>query len=130
LVKANVAVTPLTSVIKIVSPYRSLEQPITIQPTAPAIFLIGANPGGYIVVFATGLGATATQGQLHPAVASVTVLLNGSQFKPSFAGLTSGFLGLYQVNVPLPPSTPPGLTLPFQLQQGNTSSNIVSVSVQ
>ena len=83
-----------------------------------------------LVIFCTGLGVTGTQGQLHPASTPVTVLLSGSELKPAFAGLTPGFIGLYQVNVQVPLSTAPGLDLPLSLRQGAVTSNTVSVSVQ
>lgn len=136
--------------IKVVSPYGLVEQSIVIQPTAPAIFVLGTsqaaiinnqnaalntagnplNRGDVLVVFCTGLGTTGTQGQFHPATTPVTVLLGGAALQPAFAGLTPGFIGLYQVNVPVPLSTPPGLDLPLQLRQGAVASNTVSVSVQ
>jgi uncharacterized protein (TIGR03437 family) len=56
--------------------------------------------------------------------------LNGVDLKPAYAGLTPGFIGLYQVNVQVPVSTPPGLNLPLQLRQGTASGNLVSVAVQ
>jgi uncharacterized protein (TIGR03437 family) len=141
---------PGPSSVKISSPYGSMEQPIVIQPTAPAIFVLGGsqaaiinnqnaalnspdnplNRGDVLVIFCTGLGVTGTQGQLHPANTPVTVLLSGSELKPAFAGLTPGFIGLYQVNVQVPLSTAPGLDLPLSLRQGAVTSNTVSVSVQ
>ena len=127
-----------------------MEQPIVIQPTAPAVFLLGTsqaaiinnqnaalntpdNPlsrGDVLVIFCTGLGVTGTQGQLHPAITPVTVSLGGAVLPSAFAGLTPGFIGLYQVNVQVPLSTPPGLDLPLQLRQGAAAGNTVSVSVQ
>jgi uncharacterized protein (TIGR03437 family) len=83
-----------------------------------------------IVIYATGLGATVTQGKLQAAVTPVIVSLNGSNLKPAFAGLTPGFIGLYQINVQIPASTPPGLNLPLQILQGAGSGNLVSVAVQ
>lgn len=141
--------TPGTLTIKIVSPYGSLDQPITIQPTAPAIFSLTAsqaaiinqdgslntsdNPlsrGAVLVIFCTGLGVTSAQGSLQTAVTPVSVVLGGASLQPAFAGLTPGFIGLYQVNVQIPQSTPPGLSLPLQLEQGGATSNTVSVSIQ
>ena len=48
----------------------------------------------------------------------------------SFAGLTPGFVGLYQANVILPDTFPPGLSLPLTLKQGDAVSNTVVVSIQ
>ena len=62
--------------------------------------------------------------------ATVTAVLAGTELRPSFAGLAPGFIGLYQVNLPIPPTTPPGLDLPLLLRQGGVDGNTVSVSVQ
>jgi uncharacterized protein (TIGR03437 family) len=142
-------IAPGTYTIQVVSPYGLVEQPIVIQPAAPAIFQVGpglaaianqdsslntpdnpATRGSVIVIYATGLGATAAQGRLQTAIAPVTVTLNGADLKPAFAGLTPGFIGLYQVNVQVPAPSPPGLNLPIQLKEATTSGNIVSVAVQ
>ena len=63
----------------------------------------------------------------HPTASAV---LSGVELKPSFAGLAPGFIGLYQVNVPIPAATPPGLDLPLLLRQSGVDSNTVSLSVQ
>ena len=144
-----VSLTPGTYTMEVTSPYGSMAQPIEIRAAAPAIFQVGPslaaianqdsslntpdNPaprGSVIVIYATGLGATVTQGKLQVAVTPVTVSLNGADLKPAFAGLTPGFIGLYQVNVQVPGSTPPGLNLPLLLRQGNASGNLVSVAIQ
>jgi uncharacterized protein (TIGR03437 family) len=141
--------TPGNYTIQITSPYGSFTQPIVIQATAPEIFQVGqglaaitnqdsslntpdnpATRGSVIVIYATGLGATLTQGKLQASTAPVIVSLNGSNLKPAFAGLTPGFIGLYQINVQIPASTPPGLNLPLQILQGAGSGNLVSVAVQ
>ena len=143
------SLTPGTYTIQVTSPFGSVAQEIVIQATAPAIFQVGSglaaianqdsslntpdNPaarGSVIVIYVTGLGATATQGKLQAAVTPVTVSLNGVDLKPAFAGLTPGFIGLYQVNVQVPAAIPPGLNLPLQLRQGTASGNLVSVAIQ
>jgi uncharacterized protein (TIGR03437 family) len=64
------------------------------------------------------------------ANAPVVVSIGGAAIPAAFAGLTPGFIGLYQVNVGIPTSLPPGLALPLSLQQGGATSNIVSVAIQ
>jgi uncharacterized protein (TIGR03437 family) len=131
------------------SPFGSATNPITLVPNAPAIFVVGAglgailnqdgtlnspdnpaNRGSVIVVYCTGLGATARQAGLDVATAPVTATLVSATLRPSFAGLAPGFLGLYQVNIAIPAATAPGLVLSLSLQQGGVSSNTVPVAIQ
>jgi uncharacterized protein (TIGR03437 family) len=60
----------------------------------------------------------------------VTARLNGTDLPVSFAGLAPGFIGLYQVNTPIPATVLPGLDLPFSLKTGNVVSDSISVSIQ
>ena len=125
------------------------QQSVTISAVAPAIFSTAAgqaaitnqdntlntasNPASRnsaIVIYATGLGAVTTDGGLSRANATVSVVIGGTEIPAAFAGLTPGFLGLYQVNIVLPATLPPGLGLPLYLKQAGTVSNLVSVSVQ
>jgi uncharacterized protein (TIGR03437 family) len=123
---------------------------VTVSAAAPGIFLIGNPPIGAItnqnfnlvgpsnplprgqalVIFATGLGAVTQKGQLSQTNAPVSVLLNGTELSASFAGLAPGFIGLYQVNVTVPVSIPPGLGIPLTLNVGGQQSNTVLVSLQ
>jgi uncharacterized protein (TIGR03437 family) len=141
--------TPGAYTIRISSPYGTLEQPIQIGAVSPGIFQVtdqvaailnpnGAlntpdNPvrrGDVIVVFCTGLGAVTSQGSLYVAQVPVTGWVQGVSWPAAFAGLSPGFIGLYQVNLPIPPATPPGLNLTLTIQQGNFTSNTVQVSIQ
>jgi uncharacterized protein (TIGR03437 family) len=131
------------------STFGSAEAPVLVSSVAPAIFLLGstqgavenqdgsvnsaANPltrGQTLVAYATGLGVTAAQGNLASAVAPVTALVNGVAISPAYAGLTPGYIGLYQVNIPIPAGTPPGASVSLSLRQGNVESNTVSVAIQ
>jgi uncharacterized protein (TIGR03437 family) len=137
--------------LRVQSAYGSMQQTVTVSAVAPGIFLLIGNPpigaitnqnysliepsnplprGQAMVIFATGLGAVTQSGQLSVTSAPVTVVLNGTELPPAFAGLAPGYIGLYQVNVLIPPSTPPGLGIPLTLRVGGQTSNTVSVSVQ
>jgi uncharacterized protein (TIGR03437 family) len=135
--------------LKITSLYGSMEQPIAINDVAPAIFVVSPqiaailnqnstlntpdNPaprGSVVVVYCTGLGDVVKQGNFQVASHPVTALLGAGGIVPIYAGLTPGFFGLYQVNVPIPISIPPGIGLGLALQQGNTTSKAVSVTIQ
>jgi uncharacterized protein (TIGR03437 family) len=86
--------------------------------------------GQVLQVYATGLGATAKQGQYSVATTAVTAVLNGTELQVSFAGLAPGFVGLYQVNIPIPAATPPGSGILLTLKQGGQVSNAVEIALQ
>ena len=141
---------PGSHVLRVRSAFGSAQQTVEISAAAPAIFMVGTPPAGAVqnqdwtlnapgnplprgqtlIVYATGLGAVVQKGAYSEAATPVTVVLNGMEFVPAFAGLTPGFSGLYQVNVPVPASAPPGLGLALTLKQGGAVSNSVSVAVQ
>ena len=84
-----------------------------------------------MVVYATGLGAvTAGEGGLFNTSTMVTAVVNGVELPAAYAGLTLGFAGLYQVNVPIPASTPPGSGILLTLKEGGQISNSVNISLQ
>ena len=132
------------------SAYGAAQQSVSVAAVAPAIFLMGnsgagavlnqdfsmngpANPlprGQVLVVYATGLGAVAKQGQLWVTSAPVTALVNGQELPAEFAGLAPGYVGLYQVNVRIPAATAPGLGVSLTLKEGGQVSNTVAVALQ
>ncbi len=90
-------------------------------------------PGEILVIYAVGMGAVTLNLPIDaaapydpPAVTAVTpqVSLGGIPASVIFAGLTPGYLGLYQVNVIVPADLPPNATsLPCVLtQNGQTST--------
>ena len=111
----------------------------TLSSTQPAItnqdntLNTVSNPalrGSTIVIYGTGFGAVGSSSGLSPVRTALSVFISGTQLTPSFAGLTPGALGLYQVNVVVPPTLPPGLSLPLYLKQGAASSQPVTIAVQ
>jgi uncharacterized protein (TIGR03437 family) len=78
-----------------------------------------ATPGEIVIIYAAGLGRVTpdtSQGRIASAAASITaasqlqVLLAGTACPPGnvlYAGLAPGFAGLYQINLVIPPLTPP-----------------------
>jgi len=113
-------------------------------PTTPGIASRPAVAGtDSLIIYAIGLGQTtpaATDGaaasstQLE-SVSGVVVFLGnqsthtGETLTPSFAGLTPGLVGLYQVNVAIPALSPTGNALPLALGMGAVTSNTVSIAV-
>jgi len=144
-----VTITPGTYTLVVTSAYGSAQAPVVVSAVAPAIFLLSdaqgavenqdgtinsvANPltrGQTLVAYVTGLGSTSAHGNLAPAATPVTALVNGVAISPAYAGLAPGYIGLYQVNIPIPANTPPGASISLVLQQGNVESNAVTVAIQ
>jgi uncharacterized protein (TIGR03437 family) len=98
-----------------------------------------AHVGDVIILWAIGLGATnpavpdgaaAPSGQLAIAGETPTVQFGSSVIAfPSFAGLSPGAVGLYQVNVTIPASTPGGNLFVKMVYPGATS-NAAPIAVQ
>jgi uncharacterized protein (TIGR03437 family) len=141
---------PGSYTLQVQSPFGLASQAVDVVANAPAIFLLGDQTQGavvnqdgsinsnlepvvrgqFVTIYATGLGTVTRQGSLSVVTTAVSAVLSGVELKPSFAGLAPGFVGLYQVNVPIPATTPPGLDLPLLLRQGGVDGNSINVSVQ
>ncbi len=144
------SLTNATHTLTVHSAFGTAQQPVPVSAVAPAIFVVSSpnvgalvNPDGTLngpsnpitagqtlLVYATGLGAVTTQGQYSVAVNPVTVVLNGQELPVAFAGFAPGFPGVYQINVTIPASTPPGLEGVLALKQGGQTSNTVPVALQ
>lgn len=145
------SLSPGTHVLRVVSPYGTAQQTVTVSSVAPGIFVVGtpavgavenspdsslnttANPltrGGALVIYATGLGTVSKQGQFSVTTSTVTAILNGVEMPVAFAGLAPGYTGLYQINLVVPVPAPPGLGLSLVLKEAGQLSNTVFVSLQ
>lgn len=89
-----------------------------------------------LVIYVTGLGQTNPAGltgypapgsPLSSALAATTVSLGGTNLPVEYAGLAPGEVGVYQINVTVPGSTPTGLGLPLTINQG---SGVVTVPMR
>jgi uncharacterized protein (TIGR03437 family) len=99
-----------------------------------------SNPihrGDDLTIYATGLGRTNPEipvGQPAPfeplatAVDTPKVTLGGTGLFVTFAGLTPGLVGVYQVNVVVPRSVPLGFDVPLRIEQ-TTGATTVPVRV-
>lgn len=106
---------------------------VAVSPDAPV------QAGEHITVYLTGLGAVngaIEAGQAAPfsplltARLPVRVELGNTVLVPSYAGLSPGFAGLYQVDVQVPANFPSG-TYTLRIVAGTGSrSNAVSLTVQ
>jgi uncharacterized protein (TIGR03437 family) len=149
------AVTPGNAAIQVASPFGTSTQSVAVQASSPGIFVIGTaidgvgslgavvnqdgtingatSPvprGSTITIYCTGLGATANNNGLSLATTAVSAVLSNTSLPAAFAGLTPGFVGLYQINLAVPAATAPGLLLPLYVESANVSSNTVVIAVQ
>ncbi len=92
--------------------------------------------GSYAVIYATGLGRLRSPlltGEIplsaNEALTKPTVTLNGAAVTVLYAGVTPGYLGLYQVNIQVPPALRPG-TYPLQITQNGVASNLCTLTVR
>jgi uncharacterized protein (TIGR03437 family) len=90
-----------------------------------------AKAGSYISLYATGLGAVTppvTEGTVAPTTtlsytnAVVTAVVGGLSAPVQFAGLAPGYVGLYQINVQVPSTTPSGTVRVFLIMPNGFSS--------
>jgi uncharacterized protein (TIGR03437 family) len=117
-------------------------QGIIVHGDNPALIADAQSPverGRIVVIYCEGLGATqptAGAGQASPGealarvVAPVTVDIGGVAAPVSFAGLTPGFAGLYQINATVPESVQPGSTVPVVVTAAGNRSRTVTMAVR
>jgi uncharacterized protein (TIGR03437 family) len=113
-------------------------------PVTPGLFSHPAKVGDALVIYAIGLGATTppvADGAGAPSVEPLArtplpeVMFGGgftgtpTDGQVLFSGLTPGFVGLYQVNVIVPPDSPVLDTVPVQIRLGGVTSNSVTIAV-
>jgi uncharacterized protein (TIGR03437 family) len=122
----------------------------TIQIANTSIFAapVGSIPGvtsrpvakgDYITIYATGLGdvtnrpatgVAAPASPLSSTVVTPTATIGGASAAVSFSGLVPGLVGLYQVNVQVPPGAPSGNSVPVVVSMAGIQSNTVTIAVQ
>jgi uncharacterized protein (TIGR03437 family) len=97
-----------------------------------------AKKGEYIVIHCVGLGAVnnppgtgvATPDASSTTKLPVSVVLNGASIPSSFAGLSPGSVGLFQVNVQIPENAPAGNAVTLAVTAGGVASNTVTIAIQ
>lgn len=106
-----------------------------------------ARPGDYLVAYVLGMGQTSppvSSGAPAPAaeplarvggntvvrIGETTVVGRPIDVTPLFVGLTPTFVGLYQVNFQLPPTTPRGERVRLRIDSNGASSNSVFLAIQ
>ena len=118
----------------------------TVQAAVPSILAVThaatglavgtANPvvaGEMLTVYLTGLGAVnpdlaigsaAPENSLIDTVAAPQVLLGTTALNVMFSGLAPGYVGLYEVNITLPPALPQGPTANLTVTCGGQSATM------
>ncbi len=111
------------------------------QNTVPGVSSRPAVSGDFLEIYATGLGPVTNQpASGHAALANPlsetttlpTVTVGGVPFPVTYSGLAPGFVGLYQINVQVPPNLPPdarGSRVPVRLEIGGQVANIATVAL-
>jgi uncharacterized protein (TIGR03437 family) len=116
-------------------------------PATAGIASHPAHPGDTLTIYATGLGPTSPAAVAGAASASAeplarvvpapnvvfntSFMVQASTVAPLYAGLTPGFVGLYQINATIPPDAPLGREVPLYLDFGNgVISNRVNVAIE
>jgi uncharacterized protein (TIGR03437 family) len=149
-IQVPISIGPGRHTARVQSPYGTAQQDVAVDAQAPRIFLVGGesvpailnqdytlnspeNPatrGRTLIIYANGLGPVTVQGSLSVVDSPVSAVVNGKEVSAAFAGFAPGFIGLYQVNVLLPTSIPPGLGISLTLRQGGQLSNAVFIGIQ
>jgi len=139
-------------ILRVTTPVGFAEAQVSIADSAPAIFASAiahksgalvsstapATAGEALTIYMTGLGQVdgpLAAGQPAPSdhllnvLAPVMVQIGVTQVKPDFAGLTPGFVGLYQVNFVVPQNLT-AKTYPLQVMVKGNMSNSLNIPVQ
>jgi uncharacterized protein (TIGR03437 family) len=97
------------------------------------------HKGDHLIIYLTGLGPTnppvdadSVSPSNPPAVVLVqpTVSLGGVSCPVTFAGLTPGQIGIYQIDINVPQGVTQGLSVPLMVAQGANSSTVYVRVVQ
>ncbi len=86
--------------------------------------------GSFVILFATGIGATnpsVADGQAAPGsplatdTGTTAVTIGGVNAPVLFSGLTPGLVGVWQLNVAIPPTLPTNAATPVRVSKGRDS---------
>jgi uncharacterized protein (TIGR03437 family) len=98
-----------------------------------------ASAGDAVEIYCTGLGDVTPRAVAgYPATVSpllwvidpVTLTIGGVKVPVSFAGLTPGLTGLYQVNATIPAGIAPSQQVPLVLSQGGRPATSITIPIQ
>ena len=94
------------------------------MPQTPGVASAPANKGGYVSIFATGLGVFSGS---NPAMAtnSVRVWIGGFAVTPSFVGAAQATNGVFQVIAQIPATVQSGIAVPLYLELDLSSGAVL-----
>ena len=108
----------------------------TIVRDSNNLIVTASNPvhrGDSIIIYLTGMGQTnpastaglpAPSSPLAAALIAPQVDIGGVRLNVSYAGLSPGEIGVYQINVSVPRNVPLGLEVPLNIGQSGSSTTI------
>jgi len=105
----------------------------------PAALARPANRGEFVTIYCSGLGdvsprpatgAPASDSPLSNTLLMPSVVIGGVGAQVTFAGLSPGYVGLYQVNAQVPSGSTTGGQVPVVITLGGVTSNVVTMAVQ
>lgn len=88
-----------------------------------------AARGSFVEIYCTGLGAVSGSATLQQTTITPRVTVGGVPATIAFSGLAPGYLGLYQIDVQIPPSAPSGAQL-LVININGVRSNTVKIGIQ
>jgi len=93
--------------------------------------------GDIISIYCTGLGLTQTlvpagvpAQSAIPTLLTPAVRVGDSLARVLYSGTAPGFVGLYQVNVEIPPDAPVGTRVPLLIEIGGRTSPVVNIAIE
>lgn len=104
-----------------------------VAPASPA------KPGEVLIAYLTGVGslfnppatgAPATADPLTTTAILPTVIVNGIPVRADFSGWSPGYVGLIQVNFPMPLDLPAGTRVPIEIRYGSVKTQSLTMAVQ
>jgi uncharacterized protein (TIGR03437 family) len=142
----SVIVTPFAPALFTTNQQGTGQAAALINGTAVIVAPVGAFPGSrpakkgeFVQLYGTGLGyvdRTPSLGSASPSAPPAmtlikpTVSIGGGDATVLFSGLSPGFVGLYQVNIQIPPTAPSGNAVPVILTIGGVQSNTATIAIQ
>jgi uncharacterized protein (TIGR03437 family) len=141
-VPVEISITTIDPALFLVGP-APVNPGLVVAYRGSSIFTVDAQhpvrPGDTIVLYALGLGPVDTDlvpdrisplSPLAKVTSPVSVSIGGIRATPDFAGMTPGYVGLYQMNVKVPAGVAAGTQVPIIVTVGSVSSTTVTIPFQ
>jgi uncharacterized protein (TIGR03437 family) len=110
---------------------------ILAMPVTSGIKSSPVRRGDIISIYCTGLGLTQTlvpagvpAQSAIPTLFTPAVRVGNSLARILYSGTAPGFVGLYQVNVEIPPDAPVGTRVPLLIEIGGRAGPIVNIAIE